>query len=170
MNNYKIQENELLFAKVKPDAIIPSKKDEDAGYDIYANFDVNYMIIPPHETKLIPTGIASAMNEKYCLQVEERGSTGSKGIKKSAGVIDSSYRGEIFIAITNINDKYVVISKDDKDEEFLSDEYIVYPYSKAIAQLVVHEVPKMNVCEIDYEDLINIPSDRGVGSLCSTDK
>jgi len=86
--------NDLLFAKVKPNAIIPTKKEENAGYDIYACFDENthYLVIPPQETILVPTGIASAMNNNYYLQVEERGSTGSKGIKKSAGVIDSSYR------------------------------------------------------------------------------
>ena len=34
----ELHDNELLFAKVRPDAIIPSKDDENAGYDIYANF------------------------------------------------------------------------------------------------------------------------------------
>jgi hypothetical protein len=31
--------NDLVFAKVKPDAIIPTKENENAGYDIYACFD-----------------------------------------------------------------------------------------------------------------------------------
>ena len=30
--------NELYFAKIRPTAIIPSKKKEDAGYDLYADF------------------------------------------------------------------------------------------------------------------------------------
>lgn len=29
----------LWFAKVRPDGIIPSKRDEDAGYDIFLAFD-----------------------------------------------------------------------------------------------------------------------------------
>ena len=47
---------------------------------------------------------------------------------------------------------------------------IVYPYTKAIAQLVVHEVPKMNVKEISYDELKEIPSKRGSGSLGSSGK
>ena len=50
----------LWFAKVRPDGIIPSKRDEDAGYDIFLAFDGEYIRLEPHETKLLPTGIASA--------------------------------------------------------------------------------------------------------------
>ena len=164
----EVKNNELYWAKVVPEAIIPTKEDENAGYDIYPLFEEDCKIIMPHTTKLIPTGIACAVSEGYYLQVEERGSTGSKGIKKSAGVIDSSYRGEIFIAITNCNDKPIVINKN--VNQFPLDDYIVYPYSKAIAQLVIHEVPKMDVKEISYEELKTIPSKRGVGALGSSGK
>ena len=82
---------EVKFAKVHPNAIIPSKRDEDMGFDIYACFDENYIVINPHETKLIPTGIASACNPKYGFLVFERGSTGSKGIARRCGVIAVSY-------------------------------------------------------------------------------
>lgn len=194
-----LNDNDLIFAKVKPNAIIPTKDDENAGYDIYACFDEDYMVIPAHTTKLIPTGIASAMSEKYYLNVAERGSTGSKGMKYSAGIIDSSYRGEIFIALSNINSNDIFISKldekelfdkygikDEDDERFIKygdgmydkiyedDEpyykAMFYPYSKAIAQLIVHEVPKMNVKEITYEELKAIPSNRGTGALGSSGK
>ena len=59
----KLMTNDLVFAKVKPDAIIPTKEAENAGYDIYACFDEDYMIIQAHETKLIPTGVAAAVSE-----------------------------------------------------------------------------------------------------------
>ena len=182
----ELQDNDLLFAKVRPNAIIPTKDDENAGYDIYANFDEDYLIIPPHKTVLVPTGIASAVSDKYYLQVHERGSTGSKGIKYSAGVVDSSYRGEIFIALTNTNNVEVVISKFTKYDfiqenelghlvakrfgDFDYDTAIMYPYTKAIAQLVVHEVPKMNIKEITYDELKKIPSKRGIGALGSSGK
>ena len=202
----ELHDNDLVFAKVRHDVIIPSKDDENAGYDIYANFEEDYLIIQPHKTTLIPTGIASAVSDKYYLQVHERGSTGSKGIKYSAGVIDSSYRGEIFIALTNTNSVEVIISKLTLDELAtkygISNKYgtyirydlkygegnayiidsivntpitegltaIIYPYTKAIAQLIVHEVPKMNVKEIHYEELKTIPSKRGTGSLGSSGK
>ena len=116
MTNVGEKELEIIFAKVKENAIIPSKEEENAGFDIYACWDgveKKDKIIKPHTTKLIPTGIACALPINYYFQVEERGSTGSKGIKKSAGVVDSGYRGEIFVAISNINDKYLIFG--DKD-------------------------------------------------------
>ena len=116
MTNIGEKELEIIFAKVKENAIIPSKEDENAGFDIYACWDgveKKDKIIKPHTTKLIPTGIACALPINYYFQVEERGSTGSKGIKKSAGVVDSGYRGEIFVAISNVNDRYLIFG--DKD-------------------------------------------------------
>ena len=116
MTNIEEKELEIIFAKVKENAIIPSKEEENAGFDIYACWDgveKKDKIIKPHTTKLIPTGIACALPINYYFQVEERGSTGSKGIKKSAGVVDSGYRGEIFVAISNVNDKYLIFG--DKD-------------------------------------------------------
>ena len=66
--------NQLIyFAKVKPEAIIPSKRVEDGAFDIYACFEEDYMTIEPHETKLIPTGIASACDTDYCIILRERG-------------------------------------------------------------------------------------------------
>lgn len=170
----KLKENDLIFAKVKQGAIIPTREAGNAGYDIYACFEDDYIAIKPHETKLIPTGIATALHPSKYIQVEERGSTGSKGIKKSAGVIDSSYRGEIFIAITNTNSKWLFITKLSEEEMKKKTLYnegdILYPYSKAIAQLVIHEVPEMNITEISYNELKNIPSDRGDGKLGSSGK
>ena len=101
----------VKFAKVRPDAKIPNKRIEDMGFDIYACFDEDYIEIGPHETKLIPTGIASSCDPKYGFLLRERGSTGSKGIALRCGVIDSGYRNEWFIGITNTNNKYLYISK-----------------------------------------------------------
>lgn len=77
----------IKFAKVRPTAIIPTKRDEDAGFDIYANFEEDFRIIPPHETIMIPTGIASACDTDYCFILKERGSTGTKGIAQRCGRI-----------------------------------------------------------------------------------
>lgn len=166
-----ITDNRLYWAKVKVGANIPTKESENAGYDIYAFFNEEYMCINPHETRLVPTGIACAVSEDYYLQVQERGSTGSKGIKYGAGVIDSGYRGEIFIAITNINDIPLYITKGEVPVDIYPyTDAIFYPYEKAIAQLIVHNVPKMEVEEIEYKDLCAIPSNRGEGSLGSTGK
>jgi dUTP pyrophosphatase len=158
----------LYFAKVKEDAIIPSKDYENAGYDIYANFEENEIFIQPNEVKLIPTGIASAMSPKYVLIVKERGSTGTKCMAVRSGVIDASYRGEIFIPINNTGNKTIVITK--TPEAHYGNDVIVYPYTKAIAQLLLLPVPNVNVKEISFEQLKKIPSKRGDGALGSSGK
>lgn len=170
----------IKFAKIRPNAIIPSKRDEDMGFDIYACFDEDYMIIKPHETKLIPTGIASACNPEWGFVLRERGSTGSKGIALRAGVIDSGYRNEWFVGLTNTTNKILFISKlteeetynkySDSDSLWLEPDYFVYPYSKAIAQALVIPVPKAFVEEITYEELKTIESERGLGALGSSNK
>ena len=161
--------NRLYWAKVKPEAKIPTKEEENAGYDIYACFEEPYMLIPANSTKLIPTGLACAMDAGYYLQLEERGSTGSKGIKRSAGVVDSGYRGEIFVALSNVNDKDLYIIKDE-EADIVAPGAIAYPYTKAIAQAIIHIVPTMDCQEISYEELKAIPSKRGSGSLGSSGK
>ena len=166
----------IKFAKVKPNAIIPSKRDEDMGFDIYACFDEDYMVINPHETKLIPTGIASACDSEYGFVVFERGSTGSKGIARRCGVIDSGYRNEWFIGLTNTTSKVIFISKLSEHETYnkyygdIMPESFVYPYSKAIAQALAVPVPKTTVEEISYEELQSIQSERGMGALGSSNK
>ncbi len=167
----------LYFAKVKKNAVVPTKDSWNAGYDIYPCFDEDYFVIKPNETKLVPTGIASAIDEGYYIQIQERGSSGSKGIKYSAGVIDSSYRGEWFLATTNTNSKPVLILKKDINEfdelsrKIIEDGYIVYPYSKALFQGIVHCVHnEFESKEISFDELKEIPSQRGSGKLGSSGK
>ena len=160
---------QIFFAKVKPDAIIPSKLEEDAGYDVYANFKEEDIIIGPHTTKMIPTGIASACSPDFYFQLQERGSTGTKGIAQRCGVIDSGYRKEWFVPLTNTTHKTLWIDKNvDKIEEDGSN--IHYPYSKAICLVVLLPVPKTEVIEMNYEDLKNIASSRGMNCLGSSNK
>ncbi len=159
----------VKFAKVRPDAIIPTKRDEDAGYDLYPNFNEDYIVIFPHETKMIPTGIAAACDSDYYLSIRERGSTGKLGLSIRCGVVDSGYRGEIFVAMTNTNTIPVVINK--KHATINIDIYHnYYPYEKAIAQLIVTPVPTVDVEEYTFEELQAIPSARGTGRLGSSGK
>lgn len=166
----------VKFAKVKEGAVVPSKRDEDMGFDIYACFDEDYIVINPHETKLIPTGIASACDPEYGFLLKERGSTGSKGIALRCGVIDSGYRAQWFVGLNNTTDKVLFISKLSEEEtytKYYSDIILpsfVYPYSKAIAQALVIPIPHTTIEEISYEDLCAIESERGMGALGSSNK
>ncbi|OOB80579.1 MAG: dUTP pyrophosphatase [Epulopiscium sp. Nuni2H_MBin003] len=141
----------IYFAKMNDKAILPSKRVEDAGYDIYACCDD--IAIATGETKLIPTGIASAFSDDYVAIIKERSSLGKLGLGVRGGVIDSGYRGEWKIAMTNHSNQDIVIST-----------------KKAIVQCIFVEVPKIKVQEIEYNDLLKIKSERGVGGFGSSGK
>ncbi len=161
----------IKFAKVHPNAKIPTKRNEDAALDIYACFDLDWIGIEPHTSKLIPTGIASAFDSNWAIVFRERGSTGVNNMKINAGVIDSGFRGEYFVSLYNGNDVPVYITKYmDGEQAPEPKNAILYPYSKAIAQALVVEVPQTNIEEISYEELQAIPSERGIGALGSSNK
>ena len=164
-------ETTIKFAKVKPNATIPTKREEDAGYDIYACFDEDYIAINPHETRLISTEIASVCDKDYCFIVKERGSTGSKGIAVRCGVIDSGYRNPWFIALTNTTTQPLfLINPNYENKHRISSTRFSYDCTKAIAQVILVPVPKTTVEEISYEELQAIESERGEGALGSSGK
>jgi len=160
--------DKIYFSKVKDDAIIPSKRVEDGAFDVYAYFEEDYLLLDSHETKLVPTGIESEFSEDYVAILKERGSTETKGIGQRCGVIDSGYRGQWFIPITNHNSETLVIAKSHVAKHF--ERAIVYPYEKAIAQCLMVIVPKLEICEISHEELLTFHSERGTGMLGSSEK
>lgn len=160
----------IKFAKCRTGAKIPSRSEGSAGLDVYACFTEDYIIIEPHETKLIPTGIKSAIDPGYFILLEERGSTGSKGIKRSAGVIDANFRGEWWVCIYNGGDKPICIHKEGKNPAVVKGENIYYPYEKAIAQALVLPTPEIDVEEWTEEEVEAVPSLRGAGQLGSSGK
>lgn len=179
------ESNIVYFAKVKDNAKIPSKIEENGGYDIYACFDEDYIVIPPHEVKLIPTGIASSFSNDYVMVLKERGSTGTKNMGQRSGIIDSGFRNEWLVPISNLTDSWMFITKIPKEEiikqrsSFINgigvidkrEEYgTFYPYEKAICQALLLPVPKVDVVEITYDELKNIKSERGMGMLGSSNK
>lgn len=160
--------NEIFFAKIRETATIPSKDQENAGLDVYADFEEPYKLIPPHETALIPTGIASSCNPEYCFILKERSSTGIKGIAQRAGVIDSGYRGEWMIPVTNVHEDWLCIAKENVKLPDLNCK--VHPYSKAICQALVVPVPQVKVTELSYDELKGIDSKRGNNGFGSSGK
>ena len=181
----------IFFAGKDNSVKIPSKIDENGGYDIYANFSEDYIVIQPHETKMIPTGLHSAFSSDYVAILKERGSTGTKGIGQRCGVIDSGFRGEWQVPLTNHNNVPLFIAKSGKlrmdgetiliESEFGNivrdlvryieiKDFIIYPYEKAITQCIMVEVPKLKVKEVTLEEIMSIESERGTGMLGSSNK
>ena len=71
----------------------------DAGIDLYATEDC---IIQPGEQALVKTGIYVSFSPDYYLRIAPRSGLAYKnGIDVMAGVIDSSYRGEIGVILRN---------------------------------------------------------------------
>lgn len=172
----------LCFFKFDERAKIPSKRVEDGGYDVYALFYTDVVIVEPHETIMLPTGLGSVFSDRYVIVLHERGSTGTKGIAQRSGVIDSGYRGEWKVPITNTSDIplcFVKTPKTDDQHEcickelhylFGDNKYRMYPQEKAVCQALLLEVPKVVVNEITHEEAMKYSSERGDGKLGSSKK
>ena len=170
-----MDKNKLYFYRSSEQAILPSKKDEDAGYDFYMLPQEEAVVIKRGETKLINTGIRAAFSNDYVLLGRERGSTGTKGLRFGAGVVDSGYRGDIYIPINNTSNADIALYPDhDYDEEVAMKYFFagttLYPQSKAIGQFLLVPVPKVEVIEVSLDKYESFQSERGDGKLGSSGK
>lgn len=137
----------LKVKKLRPGAKIPIRAhDDDAGLDIYCCEEI---IILPHTIVKVPTGIAYEIPEGYVGLVWDKSSIGSKGIKTLGGVLDSGYRGELFIPLHNLNNEEYIFEVGDK-----------------IAQMVIQ---KVELWEVEESEELS-ETKRGNGSFGSTGK
>ena len=157
------------FARLRPEAIIPSKRDEDSDYDLYACFDGEELVIAPFSCGYVPTGIISAFDSDVGVKFEERGSNTKWCGIVQAGVIDSGYRGEWLVAIYNGNPVPVHITKAVVTVT-RTDGAVLVPYGKAVCQFAVRHIPECEIRELSCEEILAIPSARGQGKLGSSGK
>jgi len=93
-------------------ALLPTKKNpSDAGIDVYTN---ESHTLQPGEVHAFSTGIAVEFPEGYVALLWDRSGLGGKGIHRLAGVIDSGYRGEWKVVLTNLTDQPYEIKAGDK--------------------------------------------------------
>jgi len=164
----------LKVKKINKNAKSLSKRNEDAGYDLYGIFKENFVILNPGEIILVPTGISIEIPCNWVFFIAERGSTGSKGISRRCGIIDSGYRGEIFVPLNNTSNKSIIFAKYDNEilDIFLKENKIepskttIYLQSKGIAQGILFFCPNIQVEEVDELN----QSIRGNGMLGSSGK
>ena len=169
------KEIEVLYARENKDVIIPTKDKENAGYDIYV--DPKWLLeehggelfIEPLETVMIPTGLRMVLPITHYIQIAERGSTGSKGMKYSAGIGDSRYLGEYNVFITNCSNKTIMLTNKPVTEK-TCEKFTVYPSDKGIAQFMIKRVEKARFKEITKDELLNLDSIRKDGKLGSSGK
>lgn len=90
--------------KLNPKATVPSYGSEyAAGADLYACLDGD-VVIAPHATVVIPTGIAIELPVGYAGLIYARsGLATKKGLAPAnkVGVVDCDYRGEVKVALHN---------------------------------------------------------------------
>lgn len=86
----KLRDNEPVFQ--------PTKRDEDADYDIIASVDT---LVPAGETVGVPTNLAIEFPEDWEGKIENKSSISTKGITVLGGVIDHGYTGEIMAIMYN---------------------------------------------------------------------
>lgn len=162
--------NTIKFGKLNSNVKIPSYATDGSGWaDVYAYFEDYEVIIPPHTTALIPTGLCSEFDKKYRVRLCERGSNTLSGLIVQAGCIDSDYTGEWFVALHNSHNIPLEITKG-VDKVETDNDFIRVPYAKAICQMAIEEIPDVKIVEGDVEEMINRDSQRGDGCLGSSNK
>jgi len=95
-----------------PTAVTPRYADVgSAGMDLYVDTAQEY-ILKSGETQYLPTGIKMEIPKNYVGKIYPRSSLHKKGLilANQTGIIDSSYRGEIILAIKNISNEEVCIN------------------------------------------------------------
>ena len=90
----------MNIKKLHIHAKIPTRANpNDAGADLYS---IESVVIPPLSRGVVKTGIALEIPVSYYGRVAPRSGLAAKhGIDVLAGVIDSSYRGEIGVVLLN---------------------------------------------------------------------
>lgn len=117
-----------------------------AGVDLYAAID-GEMIINPRTTLAIPTGISISIPAGYEAQVRPRSGLAlnhSVGIINAPGTIDSDYRGEVMVLLTNFAHREYTLKRGDR-----------------VAQLVLAKCEKIEWIEVDELP----PTDRDGGGF-----
>jgi dUTP pyrophosphatase len=93
----------LRYSTSRPGAKLTRGSEHAAGLDLYCV--AGEEIVAGGVTK-IPTGIHVEIPEGWVGLIRDRSSLGAKGISVLGGVIDSDYRGEIFVCLTKTSGTY----------------------------------------------------------------
>ena len=125
---------ELPIRRLRADAVLPERAYYgDAGLDLAACERVE---LAPGERAVVGTGLAVAIPDGYAGFVQPRSGLADRhgiSIVNAPGLIDSGYRGELKVILLNTDTTHP---------------FVVEPGMR-IAQLVVLEVPELELTETD---------------------
>lgn len=155
----------IHIEKCRDTAIIPSYANpDDAGMDIFAAEDVS---IEPGSTKLVPTGLKVAIPEGFELQVRPRSGISLRTrlrLSNSPGTIDSGYRDEVRIIVSNLSDPKTAEISRTLDKSNGGDGTYYIKTGDRIAQFVLARVPMIVFEETDDVSVIGKNRGGGFGS------
>jgi dUTP pyrophosphatase len=138
---------ELKVKRIHKDAKLPCYGHVgDAGLDL---FSVMECVLKGGEVRAISTGIQVASPDGYVGLVWDKSGISLKNMHRLAGVVDSGYRGEIKIVMTNLSTEAFPIEKGMK-----------------IAQMLIQPIVKVKVAESEVLD----ETTRGENGFGSTGK
>ena len=120
-----------------------------AGMDVFASVE-NDVVVPAGTTALIPTGFSIELPAGFEAQIRPRSGLAIKnsiGLMNAPGTIDSDYRGEVKIILTNFGKNDFVVKRGDR-----------------IAQMVIAKYER-----IEWEEAEQLSkTERGSGGFGST--
>jgi dUTP pyrophosphatase len=97
-----------------------------AGMDLFAAVR-RRVVLRSGETALIPTGIAIELPAGYEAQIRPRSGLAAKynvGILNAPGTVDSDYRGEIKVILTNFGKKNFTVKRGDRIAQMVVSRYV----------------------------------------------
>lgn len=159
---------ELKITKIREKAKLPYKKHiGDAGYDLcwcpkdaseYQNLwykgneHKEAKIIKPGESVLLGTGLKFIFPQEYVLEIKNRsGIASKKGLIVGAHIVDSTYRGEVFVNLHNISGENQIIEPGER-----------------IAQFIIYRIENCIFEEISEDKYNENETSRGDGGFGST--
>ncbi|MBS9532029.1 dUTP diphosphatase [Mycobacterium sp. M1] len=139
----------LPVVRLDPDLPLPTRAHAgDAGVDLYSAVDLE---LEPGQRALVPTGIAVAIPFGMVGLIHPRSGLATRvglAIVNSPGTVDAGYRGEIKVALINLDPAMaIIIHRGDR-----------------IAQLVVQRVELPDLVEVaSFEEAGLADTTRGAG-------
>ena len=123
---------EINVKKLRDNAVIPTRGSEyAAGYDLYAAIDET-VVIGPHETQKIGTGLSFELPENtFGMIVARSGLATKEGLRPAncSGICDSDYRGEYIIALHNDSDEIRYVEPNERIAQLILMSYVPMIFS-----------------------------------------
>lgn len=138
----------------------------DAGMDVFASEELH---LQPGETGLVRTGLKFAVPEGYEIQVRPRSGISLHTplrISNSPGTIDSGFRGEFCVIMTNtsaLSSEHSLTAFAPEQKGNIQGPYLISKGDR-IAQIVLAEAPAMEFEEVENVDAIGNDRKGGFGS------